>query len=125
MAELCQFSLCVGAVFLYSTDMADQDLHAADSSRLTVGCPCCRAELIIDAATGTVIWHHPEPPPPQRSLNDLVKDLDLKRQEVADRFERERRALNDRSRVLEEKVKESLKRVDPNAPPPIRPIDLD
>jgi hypothetical protein len=72
-----------------------------------------------------VIWHQPESSPPQRSLNDLVKDLEVKRQEVADRFERERRALSDRGRVLDEKVKESLKRVDPNAPPPIRPIDLD
>lgn len=105
--------------------MTNQDPQASDSARLTVTCPCCRAELTIDAATEAVIWHHPEPPPPQRSLNDLVKDLDVKRQEVADRFERERRALSDRSRVLEEKVKESLKRVDPNAPPPIRPIDLD
>lgn len=81
--------------------------------------------MTIDAATGSVIWHHPEPAPPQPSLSDMVKALDVKRQEVADRFERERRALGDRSRVLEEKVKESLKRVDPNAPPPIRPIDLD
>ncbi|MFZ5876890.1 MAG: 2-nitropropane dioxygenase [Nitrospirota bacterium] len=98
---------------------------AGESGRLIVTCPCCHAELTVDAATGAVIWHHPEPAPPQRSLNDLVKELDVKRQEVADRFERERRALNDRSRLLEEKVKESLKRVDPNAPPPIRPIDLD
>jgi hypothetical protein len=106
--------------------MTQSDHNASGGAgRLMVNCPCCRAELTIDAATGAVIWHHSEPPPPQRSLNDLVKDLDVKRQEVADRFERERRALGDRSRVLEEKVKEALKRVDPNAPPPIRPIDLD
>lgn len=79
----------------------------------------------MDSATGAVIWHQPEAPAPQRSLGDMVKDLEVKRQEVADRFERERRALSDRGRVLDEKVKESLKRVDPNAPPPIRPIDLD
>jgi hypothetical protein len=54
-----------------------------------------------------------------------VKHSETKRQEVAERFERERRALNDRGRVLDEKVKEALKRVDPAAPPPIRPIDLD
>lgn len=93
--------------------------------RVTATCPGCRAELIIDVATGTVIWHRSGPPSPQRSLSDLVKDLEVKRQEVAERFERERRALDDRGRILDEKVKESLKRVDPNAPPPIRPIDLD
>lgn len=97
--------------------------------KLTVVCPGCRAELTIDVATATVVWHHPElpaePPVPQRSLSDMVKDLDAKRQQVAERFERERRSLPERGRVLEEKVKESLKRVDPDAPPPLRPIDLD
>lgn len=88
-------------------------------------CPGCHGELTIDTATSVVLWHHPAPPTPQRSLHDMVKDLDAKRQEVAERFERERRALPDRGRVLEEKVKESLKRVDPDAPPPVRPIDLD
>ncbi|MEW6682423.1 MAG: 2-nitropropane dioxygenase [Nitrospirota bacterium] len=92
---------------------------------MTVVCPGCRAELTIDTATASVVWHHPEPPAPQRSLRDMVKDLETKRQQVADRFERERRSLPDRGRVLEEKVKESLKRVDPDAPPPLRPIDLD
>lgn len=125
MANLYRFiGVWRGLDFWYSTSVTNDDPPAANTSRLTIVCPCCRAELTIDVATGAVIWHHPEPPP-QRSLNELVKDLDVKRQEVADRFERERRALGDRSRVLEEKVKESLKRVDPNAPPPIRPIDLD
>jgi hypothetical protein len=55
----------------------------------------------------------------------MVQELDAKRHEVAERFERERRSLPDRGRVLEEKVKESLKRIDPDAPPPVRPIDLD
>ncbi len=93
--------------------------------KLTVVCPGCRAELTIDTATATVVWHHPQPAASPRSLSDMVKDLDAKRQQVAERFERERRALPERGRVLEEKVKESLKRVDPDAPPPIRPIDLD
>jgi hypothetical protein len=97
----------------------------AAPGKLTIVCPGCRAELTIDTATASVVWHHPEPTAPQRSLSDMVKELDTKRQQVADRFERERRALPDRGRVLDEKVKESLKRVDPDAPPPLRPIDLD
>jgi hypothetical protein len=80
---------------------------------------------VVDTATGTVLWHQPPPEPSQPSLGDLVTNLEAKRQEVAQRFERERRALSDRGRVLDEKVKESLKRVDPNSPPPLRPIDLD
>jgi len=95
------------------------------AARLTVQCPGCEAELIVDTATGAVLWHQPLPAPPPPSLDELVKSQDAKRQEVAQRFERERRALNDRGRVLDEKVKESLKRVDPSAPPPLRPIDLD
>jgi hypothetical protein len=93
--------------------------------KVTAVCPGCRAELTIDTRTGAVLWHQPETPAPQRSLSDMVKDLETKRQQVAERFERERRSLPERSRVLDEKVKESLKRVDPDAPPPIRPIDLD
>lgn len=102
-----------------------QDEGTAVPDKLAVVCPGCRAELTIDTATATVVWHQPAPPAPQRSLDDMVKELETKRQQVADRFERERRSLPDRGRVLEEKVKESLKRVDPDAPPPIRPIDLD
>lgn len=93
--------------------------------KVTAVCPGCRGELTIDTRTGTVLWHQPEAPAPQRSLSDMVKDLEAKRQQVAERFERERRSLPERGRVLDEKVKESLKRVDPDAPPPIRPIDLD
>ena len=88
-------------------------------------CPGCRAELTIDTASSSVLWHRSAPPAPPRSLRDMVQELDAKRHEVAERFERERRSLPDRGRVLEEKVKESLKRIDPDAPPPVRPIDLD
>ena len=109
--------------------MPDERPHASPdqsaSARLTIRCPGCDAELTIDSATGVVLWHQPPPTPAPPSLDELVKNLETKRQEVADRFERERRALNDRGRVLDEKVRESLKRVDPSAPPPLRPIDLD
>ncbi len=96
-----------------------------DATQVTLSCPGCHAQLVVDIETGTVVWHQPPPEPAQPSLGDLVKNLEAKRQEVAERFERERRALSTRGRVLEEKVKESLKRVDPNSPPPLRPIDLD
>ena len=105
--------------------MVADDSYRESPARLTVICPGCQAELVVDPATGTVLWHQPVPPPTPPSLDDLVKHSETKRQEVAERFERERRALNDRGRVLDEKVKEALKRVDPSAPPPIRPIDLD
>lgn len=112
--------------FWYSTGMSTTPPEPESTpGKLTVVCPGCRADLTIDTATGSVVWHDPAPAAPQRSLSDMVKDLDAKRQQVAERFERERRALPERGRVLEEKVKESLKRVDPDAPPPLRPIDLD
>lgn len=104
---------------------SSEDHPESGSPRLTISCPGCDAELTIDLTTGAVVWHRPTPPSPPASLDDMVKQLATKRQEVADRFERERRALDDRSRVLDAKVKESLKRVDPDAPPPLRPIDLD
>lgn len=94
-------------------------------ARFLLHCPGCNAELTVDPATGVVLWHQPLPAPAPPSLDELVKNLESKRQEVAERFEREKRALSDRGRMLDEKVKESLKRVDPSAPPPLRPIDLD
>lgn len=103
----------------------DPPLVESGSVRRTVSCPDCHAQLIVDMTTGAVTAHRSEAASAAVSLDDMIKHLDMKRQEVAQRFERERRALNDRGRLLDEKVKEALRRVDPDSPPPLRPIDLD
>lgn len=95
-----------------------------ESEKVQVSCPCCQARLTVDVKSGEVIWHE-ESPKEARTLADLVKGLDERKRQTAERFEREKSALKDRHRVVEEKVKEAMKRVDPDSKPPLRPIDLD
>jgi len=101
-------------------------MKANPNSKLKVECPCCEAKLLVDSATGEILWHEAKEKHKEKlSLGEMVKNLDIHRKETEERFEREKQALKDRSRILEEKVKESMKRVDKEGPPPIRPIDLD
>jgi hypothetical protein len=78
---------------------------------------------MIDRKTGAVLGAE-EKPKPSASMQEMMRRLDDQRQATTERVAQEQQALKDRSRVLEEKVKESMKRVDPKGKP-IRPIDLD
>ena len=104
---------------------ADVELTMGDSEKWATQCPCCEAKLLIDRKTGTVIWSEEKPAKPSASLNEMVQRLDDQRRAANQRVEQEQRALKDRSRVLEEKVKELMKWVDPDAKPPPRPFDFD
>lgn len=98
----------------------------SDDDRLNVICSSCGATLLVDRQTGQVIWHEvKEKKAEAKSMKEMVDDLEAQRRETAERFERERQALKDRGRILEQKVKESMKRVDKTGKPPIRPLDLD
>jgi len=88
-----------------------------------VQCPHCEAKLTIDRKTGALLGAE-EKPKPSATLDEMIRRLDDQRQATTERVAQEQQALKDRSRVLEEKVKESMKRVDPKGKP-IRPIDLD
>ncbi|HUJ78960.1 MAG TPA: 2-nitropropane dioxygenase [Nitrospiria bacterium] len=91
-----------------------------------IQCPHCDTELVVDRQTGAILHAEPKSTKPTASLQEMVRRLDDRRQATTERVRQEQLALKDRSRVLEEKVKESMKRVDPeDAKPPIRPIDLD
>ncbi len=97
-----------------------------EEEKIKVECPCCETKLLVDSRTGEVLWHEvKEKHKESRSLEEMIKKLDVNRKETEERFERERQALKERPRILEEKVKEAMKRVDKDAPPPVRPIDLD
>ena len=96
----------------------------SESTRWIVPCPCCEATLHVDRKTGAVIWSDAKPKA-SPTLGEMVRRLDQQKETTAARVKQEQQALKDRSRVLEEKVKESMKRIDPDAKPPLRPIDLD
>jgi hypothetical protein len=94
--------------------------------KLNVTCSCCGAALLVDRQTGQVIWHEAKgKKAEQKTMKEMVDILEVQRRETAEKFERERQALKERGRILEEKVKESMKRVDKTEKPPLRPVDLD
>jgi hypothetical protein len=96
-------------------------------SKIETRCPCCQTRLTVDALTGLVIWHdagktdrsHP-------TMEEMIRNLDSRKKEVEEKINQESRALKDRSRILDEMFKESMRRIDKDDPSrPVRPIDLD
>lgn len=101
----------------------------AETRKLTVRCPECQADLVLDAATGEVLSHRPPKRQPGggRDFDALLKGLDDDRSKADEVFAREVAALKDRDRLLEEKFREAMKRAEeePDTGPPRRPFDLD
>jgi predicted transcriptional regulator len=98
----------------------------SETDKFRIQCPHCEAELVVDRKTGSILRSEAKSTKPNTSLQEMVRRLDDRRQATTERVQQEQQALKDRSRLLEEKVKESMKRVDPDdTKPPLRPIDLD
>jgi hypothetical protein len=101
----------------------------AATRKLTLLCPECGSDLVVDAATGEVLSHRP----PKRqagggkSFDALLAGLDTDKNRAEEVFEREKAAMKDRERLLEEKFREAMKRAEeePDEGPPRRPFDLD
>jgi hypothetical protein len=101
----------------------------ADSTSLRVTCPECSADLVIDAATGEILHHRKQNlgPAGGKSFDALMQGLEEDRSRAEEIFERERAAMKDRDRLLQEKFEEAMRRagdLDDTTPPP-RPFDLD
>jgi hypothetical protein len=101
----------------------------ADSKKLTLRCPDCDAHLVVDAATGEILFHKK----PKAALGG-GKDFDLLLEELKEEkshaeeiFEREVEALKDKDRLLDERFEQALKQAEsePDDVPPPRPFDLD
>ena len=97
--------------------------------KLTVQCPDCGSDLVLDASTGAVLSHRKakQPIAGGKDFDSLLKGLDEEKSRAEDIFQREVSALKDRDRILEEKFREALRRAeeDPHKGPPPRPFDLD
>ena len=97
--------------------------------RLTLHCPECQAEIVVDASTGAILHHRAAKTPPGggRSFEDLFAELEAGKDRAEQRFEQEQAAMKDRERILEEKFKEAMRRAEDEAdePPPKRPFELD
>jgi hypothetical protein len=100
-----------------------------DNRKLTVRCPDCGSDLVIDVKTGTVLSHRAPKAPLAggHDFDSLFADLDVQKARAEALFEKEKAAQADRGRLLEEKFAEALRRAeeDPDSGPPRRPFDLD
>jgi len=93
--------------------------------KFNIICPCCEANLTIDAETGTILAHE-EKTKKLGSFEDLKNDL-VKQKELRENlFAQEMSSQKDRERILEEKFKEAFKRAGTDSDKPFRnPLDLD
>ncbi|HEY5609937.1 MAG TPA: 2-nitropropane dioxygenase [Thermoanaerobaculia bacterium] len=87
-------------------------------------CPCCESTIIVDRISGEVLLHKEKERKNATSIEDMVEQMSAKKSEAEKRFAKELESQKDRSRVLEEKFKEAMQRVDKNAKN-INPMDLD
>lgn len=102
---------------------------AKAKDKVSFRCPECRAEIVVDARTGDVLFHRKakEPPAGGKDFDALMANLGKDKARAEEVFEREKAALKDRDRLLEEKFKEAMERAseDEDDTPPVRPFDLD
>ena len=97
----------------------------ADTSRFTIICPCCEANMTVDSQTGVIISHE-EKAKPIASFDEMVKGLDKQKQIREQIFAQELSSMKDRDRILEEEFQEAMKRADKDKDKPYRnPLDID
>ena len=93
--------------------------------KFTIICPCCEANLTIDAQTGALLAHE-EKKKILGSFEDLKGNLEKQKQTRDIIFEQEMSSMKDRERLLEEKFKEAMKRAEGEPNTPFKnPLDFD
>jgi hypothetical protein len=91
-----------------------------------ITCPCCEGRLTIDPELKAVIAH--EEPPRKRTLADLgtaLGALDARAAQREERFRQQMQAEAQKSKVLDRKFQEGLKKAKDDPTPPRRPFDHD
>ncbi len=93
--------------------------------KFAIICPCCEANLTIDAQTGAILAHE-EKKKVLGSFEDLKSELSKKSEARDQIFAQEMSSEKDRERLLEEKFQEALKRADKDSDKPFRnPLDME
>ena len=91
---------------------------------LKINCPCCESKLHVDSKTGEVIWKD-EKKKELSSLSDMAKGLGAQKKEQDSLFKKQSELQKEKSRLLDEKFKESQKHVDKSGEKPLRDFDFD
>lgn len=93
--------------------------------KITLVCPTCETELVIDSATGAII-SHAEKEKELGSFEDLKGQMDKQKELREQLFSQEKEAQKDRKRILEEKFREAVKKADTESDEPFKnPLDFD
>jgi hypothetical protein len=93
--------------------------------KFSIICPCCEANLTVDAQTGAILAHD-EKKKTLGSFEDLKGELSKQKDLREQIFAQEMSSQKDRERLLEEKFQEALKRADKDTDKPFRnPLDMD
>ena len=83
----------------------------------------------VDAATGKILSHRAstQAAKPKQDFDSLLAGLDDAKTRADEIFQQEVRAIEDRDRLMEEKFREAMERVDEvdDGKPPERPWDFD
>ncbi len=97
----------------------------ANKRILEIRCPECQATLTVDADTGEVTGHKKQKP--MVDLTQAVQALKQGGQRRKELFEKSMNAEKHKGERLKEKFDEAMKQAkeNPDAPPPLREIDLD
>src|SRR5262249_37572490 len=117
--------LCAFCAFLWLYYAWQGGRPMVDTSRFTIICPCCEANLTIDAQTGAILSHE-EKAKPLASFDEMVKGLDKQKQMREQIFAQELSSMKDRDRILEQKFQEAMKRAEKEKDKPyLNPLDID
>jgi hypothetical protein len=97
--------------------------------KINLSCPDCGSEMVIDAATGEILFHKAAEKPLAggKDFDALLAGVDSGKDKAAALFDRELSSLGDRDRLLDAKFEEAMERAkdEPEGTPPVRPWDLD
>ncbi len=93
--------------------------------KFTIICPCCEANLTIDAQTGAIISHE-EKAKAAFSFDTRKQEMEKEKELRNQIFQQELGSQKDRDRILQEKFKEAMKRADVDKDKPFKnPLDMD
>ena len=99
---------------------------ATMKNKIESDCPCCEATIVVDAQSGEILFSKAKERKTTGSLESMVAGLESQKSESEKRFARELELQKERGRLLDEKFKEAMKRVDRNdTSKPFNPMDAD
>jgi len=90
-------------------------------------CPCCQALLTIDLETGDVLMHEEAKKTPAVDIVEAARNLKKEGEKREKLFQDSLDAEKNREDLLKKKFDEAMKKAkeNPDAPPPLRGIDID